>query len=362
MNDVSNHPLRRSTRPLDSGSFGGSSTSLTARVPMNNATPSARRCPRPMPGSLSQISRRGTRPSCRISSHDPSSRSSVFRVGIIRPVMNRECAAVITSTGSSLAVPSSSGIFLGGNHRSHCAASPGSQTSRSAGSIRRCSGRSRRTFSRNHVIDPCHPTRSAITVAGNSASTSSRARTRASNGVNAVGCRLRSYLGGASEATVFTTVVREIPSRTAIRDFGTPSAASLLISAHSSTVITLQSLSVHFSSAVTVQFSSVADTGCSGPAQAPLMLIRAADGVHLVDGMPACSARRAECVARLRPRMKAHFRAAVGVGTPAAPSPRMRTRPIPEESGAAGHQATLLTHARHGCVLAGTSDVTLAFN
>src|SRR5215203_6554578 len=43
------------------------------------------------------------------------------------------------------------------------------------------------------------------------------------------------------------TVVREIPSRSAMRDFGTPSAASLLISAQSSKVITLQSLSAHFS-------------------------------------------------------------------------------------------------------------------
>jgi len=78
--------------------------------------------------------------------------------------------------------------------------------------------------------------------------------------VNDVGRGLRTYLGGASEATALTTVVREIPSRSAIRDFGTPSAASLLISAQSSKVITLQSLSVHFSSAVTVQFSSVADS------------------------------------------------------------------------------------------------------
>ncbi len=61
-----------------------------------------------MPGSLSQISRRGTRPSCWISSHEPSSRSSVFLVGIIRAATNRECAAVITRTGNSFAVPSSS--------------------------------------------------------------------------------------------------------------------------------------------------------------------------------------------------------------------------------------------------------------
>ena len=88
------------------------------------------------------------------------------RVGIIRPSMNRECAHVITSTGNSVLVPSSSGIFLGGNHRSHCAASPGSHVNRSDGSTGRCSGRSRRTLSRNHVIDPVQPTRSAITVAG----------------------------------------------------------------------------------------------------------------------------------------------------------------------------------------------------
>jgi transposase len=42
-------------------------------------------------------------------------------------------------------------------------------------------------------------------------------------------------------------VVREIPNRSAIRAFGTPSAASLLISAQSSKVITLPSLSAHFS-------------------------------------------------------------------------------------------------------------------
>ena len=39
MNDVSNQPLRRSTTPFDSGSRGGSNTSLVARVPMNAGTP-----------------------------------------------------------------------------------------------------------------------------------------------------------------------------------------------------------------------------------------------------------------------------------------------------------------------------------
>ena len=200
-----------------------------------------------MPGSLSQISRRGTRPSCCSSRHEPSSRSSVLRVGIIRPVMNRECAAVITNTGSSRAVPSSNGILRGGNHRSHCAASPGSQLSRSAGSIRRCSGRSRLTFSRNHVIEPVHPTRSAITVAGISGSAASSARTRASNAAKDDSAGDRTYRGGESDPTALTTVVREIPNRRAIAAFGTPSAASLRISAQSSKVITLQSSSVHFS-------------------------------------------------------------------------------------------------------------------
>jgi hypothetical protein len=98
---------------------------------------------------------------------------------------------VITSTGNNLAVPSSRGILRGGNHRSHCAASPGSQLKRSAGSILRCSGRSRFTFWRNQVIDPVQPTRSAITTAGSSGSSSNNTRTRSSNGVNDVGAARR---------------------------------------------------------------------------------------------------------------------------------------------------------------------------
>ena len=139
--------------------------------------------------------------------------------------MNRECAAVITSTGSSRAVPSSSGIRCGGNHRSHCAASPGSQTSRSAGSGGRCSGRSRRTLSRNHVIDPAQPTRSAITVAGISGCSARIARTRPSNGVNAVATAGREYLGGESDATARATVgptdpqiPGHLPLRNTLRD------------------------------------------------------------------------------------------------------------------------------------------------
>jgi hypothetical protein len=182
-----------------------------------------------------------------------------LRVRIILPVTNRECAAVMTRTGSNAVLPSSSGIRLGENHRSHCAASPAAHARGSAGSGGRCSGRSRATFSRNQLIDPGQPTRSASTVAGISGYSASSARTLPANGENDVGTGLRSYFGGASEATAFTTVVREIPRRTAVRAFGTPSAASLRISARSSKVITAQSLSVHFSSVATVQFSSVAD-------------------------------------------------------------------------------------------------------
>ena len=111
------------------------------------------------------------------------------------------------------------------------------------------------------MIDPDQSTRSAITVAGISGNSASSARTLLSNGENDVGAGLRSYLGGTSDETAFTTVVREIPRRDAIRAFGTPSAASLRINAQSSKVITLQSLSVHFPSVATVQFSSVVDNG-----------------------------------------------------------------------------------------------------
>lgn len=67
------------------------------------------------------------------------------------------------------------------------------------------------------------------------------------NMVNDVGPEGRSYLGGPSEVAALITVVREIPNRSAIRAFGTPSAASLLINAQSSEVITLPSLNAHFS-------------------------------------------------------------------------------------------------------------------
>jgi hypothetical protein len=122
-----------------------------------------------------------------------------------------KCAAVITSTGSSAVLPSSTGIRPGGNHRSHCAASPGAHDSRSAGSGRRYCGRSRRTLSRNQRIEPSQPTRSAITVGGISGNSASSARTRASNVENDVGSGLRSYFGGTSDATALATVDLPIP-------------------------------------------------------------------------------------------------------------------------------------------------------
>ena len=145
---------------------------------------------------------------------------------------------MITSTGNNTRLPSSSGILRGGNHRSHCAASPAAHVSRSAGSGLRCSGRSRRTFSRNHVIDPVHPTRSAITVAGISGCSANIARTRDSNGVNEVSTGGRSYFGGRSEANARATVDLPTPKSRATRRCGTPSATSRRINAQSSTEIT----------------------------------------------------------------------------------------------------------------------------
>lgn len=75
----------------------------------------------------------------------------------------------------------------------------------------------------------------------------SNARTRGSNATNDESVGVRSYCGGESDRTAFNTVVLEIPNRSAIRAFGTPSAASPRINAQSSKVITLQSSSVHFS-------------------------------------------------------------------------------------------------------------------
>ena len=175
--------------------------------------------------------------------------------------MNLEYPQVITSTGSSVRDPSSSRILRGGNHRSHCATSPADHVNRSAGSIGRWSARIRLTLSRNQRIEPVQPTRSARTVAGMSGMSASSSRTRVSYGVNDVGPGFRSYFGGPCNATALATVFLAMPNLLAILAFGTPSAASLLISAQSSMVITLQSSkSAHFSSAATAQSSSAVDS------------------------------------------------------------------------------------------------------
>jgi hypothetical protein len=69
----------------------------------------------------------------------------------------------------------------------------------------------------------------------------------------------REYFGGSLDATALATVFREICNRPAICMCGTPSAASLRIKAQSSKVITLQSLSAHFSTGRDAQFSTVID-------------------------------------------------------------------------------------------------------
>jgi len=81
------------------------------------------------------------------------------------------------------------------------------------------------------------------------------------NDVAATGTR--SYLGGSVELTALATVLREIPNRSAIRDFGTPSTANLRINAQSSKVITLQVSSAHFSPGRTAHFSAVIDSNAA---------------------------------------------------------------------------------------------------
>lgn len=99
-------------------------------------------------------------------SHIPASKSQVIRDGIIRAMMNRECEDTITNTGRIRGLPAPAGIRTSGNHRSHCAWSPGFVTDPIS--------RIRRGVLRpdpghvlpNHAGDPDQPTRSANTVAG----------------------------------------------------------------------------------------------------------------------------------------------------------------------------------------------------
>jgi hypothetical protein len=88
------------------------------------------------------------------------------------------------------------------------------------------------------VIDPCQPTRSAITVAGISGYSVRIVFTLASNGVNDVEAATRSYRGGRSDRTAAATVARAMPRSLATCRCGTPSATSRRINAQSSTEIT----------------------------------------------------------------------------------------------------------------------------
>lgn len=119
MNEVSRNPFARSAMPLDSGSNAFSSTICMASAPANDRAAKVSFRPRPMAASLSQSSRPGTPPRPSSKDHIPASRSPVVRVGIIRAVMNRENDGTITSTGGVPTCPCPSGIFTGGNHRSH---------------------------------------------------------------------------------------------------------------------------------------------------------------------------------------------------------------------------------------------------
>ena len=130
--------------------------------------------------------------------------------------MNRENAATITNTGGHPTWPKPSGIFAGGNHRSHCATRTGRCSRRSAGSAGAYSGRIAATRSRNHDIDPDQPTRSAITVAGICGYTDNNARILGSAALIADSTGARSYRGGPSLASAAATVLRATPSCLAI--------------------------------------------------------------------------------------------------------------------------------------------------
>lgn len=81
-----------------------------------------------------------------------------------------------------------------------------------------------RTVSRNHVIEPAQPTRSAMRVAGMSGVAARNCRNSGANGVNGVGTAGHSYFGGRSEDTVRSTVELSIPEPRATCRCGTPSA------------------------------------------------------------------------------------------------------------------------------------------
>lgn len=84
-------------------------------------------------------------------------------------------------------------------------------------------GRIARTHSRNHEIEPVHPTRSASTVAGRWGYVDNNARIRGSTSLIADGAAVRSYFGGPSLTNAPATVSRAMPSCRAMARCDKPS-------------------------------------------------------------------------------------------------------------------------------------------
>ena len=147
--------------------------------------------------------------------------------------------ATITNTGGRPTCPNPSGTSIGGNHRSHCANSPGEYVVREAGSGGRNSGRSSRTRSFKIVNECVQPIRSAITVAGILGHAVNSSRTCGSTPSTNEPLAGRSYFGGLSAANARRTAFRDTPVPRTIALTGIPSArCSLRISAQSSTLST----------------------------------------------------------------------------------------------------------------------------
>ena len=176
-------------------------------------------------------------------SHIPARMSPALREGIITASVTREYPHVIASTGNT-SCPSGrplapTGIGTGGNHRSHCASSPGRYSRRSAGSGGRNNGRNSRTRSLRMVNECVQPIRSAITVAGILGCSASNTRTCGSTLSTSDPRGPRSREGGTSARNAARTVLRANPNRRAISLIDTPSArCSRRTSAHSSSLIT----------------------------------------------------------------------------------------------------------------------------
>ena len=161
------------------------------------------------------------------------------RVGIIRASMNRECAASDHQHRQQRLLAVLERDLPRREPQIALRRIPGAMLDRSAGRPGWYSGPHAGRVRRNHVIDPVHPTRSAITVAGISGVAASSARTRGSNGVNAVGTAGPLVLRRAVAANARATVSRAIPrSRAICRCGNTLAAVSRRINAQSSTVIT----------------------------------------------------------------------------------------------------------------------------